>query len=122
MRLTKGLREVSRCSTNHSAFLEGSSLMEFASQGRRGVYACQKGLNHVASLKNVLQVEVLTPHIALVQWPIYITIGTVVLAEHRPKEGQFMHLVLAAEAREFFTGNVKRHCFVHRRSYLKTFE
>src|SRR5712691_13172189 len=53
---------------------------------------------------------------------IYITIGTVVLAEHRPKEGQLMHLVLAAEAREFFTGNVKRHCFVHRRSCLKTLE
>src|SRR5437879_6424280 len=45
-----------------------------------------------------------------------------VLAEHRPKEGQLMHLVLAAEVREFFTGNVKRYCFVHRRSCLKTFE
>src|SRR5437773_3181234 len=33
-----------------------------------------------------------------------------------------MHLVLAAEACEFFTGNVKRHCFVHCRSCLKTFE
>jgi len=53
---------------------------------------------------------------------IYITIGTVVLAEHRPKEGQLMHLVLAAEVREFFTGNVQKHCFVHRRSCLKTFE
>src|SRR5215510_13794718 len=33
-----------------------------------------------------------------------------------------MHLVLAAEACEFFRGNMKRHCFVHRRSCLKTFE
>ena len=37
---------------------------------------------------------------------IYITIGAMVLAKHGPKECQLAHLVLAAEACEFFKGNV----------------
>jgi hypothetical protein len=53
---------------------------------------------------------------------IDITLGTVILVEHGPKERQLTYLVAAAEAREFFKGNVQRHCFVHRRSCLKTSE
>src|SRR5262249_15917979 len=53
---------------------------------------------------------------------IYITLGTVILAEHGPKERQLTYLVAAAEAREFFKGNVQSHCVLHRHSCLKTSE
>ena len=71
VRLTKGLRKTSRRFTNDGQLLEGGGLMEFARQERRGIQTCQKGLNHVAGLENVLQVEVLTPHTARVRRPEY---------------------------------------------------
>src|SRR5438132_13291085 len=69
VRLTKGLREAGSRFTNHGELLERRGLMEFAGQKGRGIHACQKGLKHVAGLEDVLQVEALTPHIALGQSP-----------------------------------------------------
>src|SRR5207245_1457774 len=71
VRLTKGLREAGHCCTNHGELLKGGGLMKFTSQERRGLHTVEKGLHHVAGLENVLQVEVLTPHTALVRWPKY---------------------------------------------------
>ena len=43
--------------------------MEFSGQERRGIHLFQKRLKHVAGIKDVLQVEVFTPHRVLVRWP-----------------------------------------------------
>ena len=58
VRLTKCLREAGSRLTNHGELLEGGGLMEFAGQERRGIHPFQKCLNHVAGIKDVLQIEV----------------------------------------------------------------
>jgi hypothetical protein len=67
VRLTKGWREVGGGFTNHGELLEDGRLMEFAAQERRGIQPFQKGLNHITGLADVVQIEMLTPHTALVR-------------------------------------------------------
>ena len=52
--VTKGLGEACCRFTNDSELLEYGSLMEFAGQESCSIQACQKGLNHVTGIKDVL--------------------------------------------------------------------
>lgn len=69
VRVAKFLREVGSGFSNHSQLVEGSGLMQFAGHESRGIHSFQKGLKHVAGIKDVLQIEVFTPHTILVRWP-----------------------------------------------------